>query len=384
MKVSVDRSALVAGLRKARRVVAEGSPFPALRCVRVIATEEDYPRLVLRATDASTHLDVVVDPEGTVVDTPGEVALDARDLARQLSGDADRVEVITTSVSWLWREGRAVRVQPSPRHLPAGLHGQDLSDLPDASGATFPEAPPVPDGPRSTVPARALREALRRVVFSASVDETREHICGVRLERLPGEGGTLRLSSTDGHRLSRLDADLPLFSLPKGGATISRLALEVLMSVLPRGTDAGVALSVEDGWLHAERALDFRLAARLRRGAFPPADAVIPKDHPRAVELDRAALLAAVDLHKKADGFTLGLREGTVVLPGGKSLPADRTGAAGGPDTILLEPLYLLEVLREGLRGGRVRVEYGGALDPLVFRDPADPGYLHVLMPRRK
>lgn len=107
-----------------------------------------------------------------------------------------------------------------------------------------PKAPP-----HLLVPVERLRWALRATLKAASADETRYVLCGVHVEyhateqvgAVPCPAGTLRLLSTDGHRLHIADVYAPRdVAAPLGfGVTLERAQLEALAKALPKASKRG-------------------------------------------------------------------------------------------------------------------------------------------------
>ena len=61
-----------------------------------------------------------------------------------------------------------------------------------------------------SAPAPMLRRLFDKSKFAISTEETRYYLNGVYMHVADSEGGkVLRCVATDGHRLARIDADLP-------------------------------------------------------------------------------------------------------------------------------------------------------------------------------
>jgi DNA polymerase-3 subunit beta len=125
------------------------------------------------------------------VDESGTAAISARklfEIVRESSSD----EVTARSLDNLWME---VSYGRSKFKL-AGIDPQD-----------HPGMPAVGDGKDATtieLEASDLAEMIAKTIFAVSHDDTRSNLAGVHL----GAGekkGTLRMVSTDGHRLAMID-----------------------------------------------------------------------------------------------------------------------------------------------------------------------------------
>jgi DNA polymerase III subunit beta len=148
----------------------------------------------------------------------------------------------------------------------------------------FPSLPTVP-GSLASIPAGALAKVLRRTAFAVSAEESRYTLNGALLIMKPD---TLTMVATDGHRLALAEADVKV-----GGVSnelrilVPRKAMGELEKLLSEAAeDAPVEVSKDDSHLFfsiGERIL----IARLLTGQFPNYEAVLPKETPRVVELEK-------------------------------------------------------------------------------------------------
>ena len=125
---------------------------------------------------------------------------------------------------------------------------------------------------------------IDRTQFAVSTDATRYHLNGVFFEHL--ENGVMRMTATDGHRLSFVDQEVFL-KMPelKRGIIIPKKGLTELRKLLAEGSST-VGLSFERGYIFAKQANTF-LFVRLIDGEYPDYRVVIPKSTDRVVKMDR-------------------------------------------------------------------------------------------------
>ena len=159
------------------------------------------------------------------------------------------------------------------------------------TGAPKENFPAMPDcgGPVTKVPAALLERFIARTLISVSSEESRYSLNGVKLEIGPS---SIRMVSTDGHRLSLAEAADDFGSEAKVDVLIPRKAVSELAKLC-----AGRGDHVEFG--QADSNLFFRvgerlLVARMLSGSFPNYELVIPKQNDKQVEVARAALSGAV------------------------------------------------------------------------------------------
>src|SRR5262249_61368240 len=74
-----------------------------------------------------------------------------------------------------------------------------------------------------------LRDMLAKTLFSASIDETRYHLNGVLFE---SDGKRVRMVSTDGHRLSKVERELAGGPKLAQGVIIPRKGLQEMQRIL--------------------------------------------------------------------------------------------------------------------------------------------------------
>lgn len=183
--------------------------------------------------------------------------------------------------------------------------GKSRFNLTTLRGADFPKMPDAAALAKltwQTVPAATLVDLIDGTLFSASQDTTREHLNGCLLKSLPGDdaAGTppkLRMVSTDGHRLSRIDRAGTALALPGGSILIPRDGIVELRKLCGAGSSQrSVEVAVKGTTLY------FRVAGQtlttysivLCVAQFPPYTQVIPRDAQRSIIVDVASMAATV------------------------------------------------------------------------------------------
>jgi DNA polymerase-3 subunit beta len=141
-----------------------------------------------------------------------------------------------------------------------------------------------------TLSAETLAELIDGTLFSASLDATREPLYACLLE---SKAGHLRMVSTDGYRLSRIDrvGELKLaqpLCIPRDGI----VELRKLCSAKVRNVD--LAISGTTLYFRASGQTLTTYSTILSTAQFPPYEQVIPHDSARSISVEVAALTAAV------------------------------------------------------------------------------------------
>jgi DNA polymerase-3 subunit beta len=176
-------------------------------------------------------------------------------------------------------DGHAVRL--SAAGFNCSLQVQSADDYPRT-----PE--PAPESLPRLLPAPMLRSAIERTSYAiAGHEDPRGAIHGALLDI---QEGKFNMVATDGHRLVWAHGDLPDVAPISG--IISRRALEALASTLDGETGH---VEYDSAANHVFFSLNDRLVfSLLIEGAYPNWRRLIPADRIFAVDVNRAALLAAL------------------------------------------------------------------------------------------
>ncbi|MEL1242673.1 DNA polymerase III subunit beta [Flavobacterium sp. DGU11] len=157
-----------------------------------------------------------------------------------------------------------------------------------ASGDEFPKAVTLEDPSVTVVPAEVLATAVSKTIFAAGNDDLRPVMSGVFFQFSP-QG--LTFVATDAHKLvkyARTDvtaSQVADFIMPKKPLTI-------LKGIL--GT-SNAEIKIEYNDSNATFSFDnYVLTCRLIDGKYPNYEAVIPKENPNKLLIDRTQFLSSV------------------------------------------------------------------------------------------
>lgn len=188
---------------------------------------------------------------------------------------------------------KALPEQPVTLHTNADQHTVEISSdhgryaLAFVDADEFPSLPELEDHNTTVMPPEILATAIHKTLFAAGNDDMRPVMSGVFFQ-FDSEG--LTFVATDAHKLVRYrrnDHQSPQtaeFIMP-------RKPLAILKSVLP-----SVAGEVNISYTETNARFAFDetvLICRLIDGKYPNYEAVIPKDNPNRLEVDRASMLSA-------------------------------------------------------------------------------------------
>lgn len=374
MDLTVAKKDLLRLVGRAQAVADKKSTMPVLSNVLLDARG---PALSVRATDLYLSVSGEAPAE---IKRSGAIAVPARDLH-------ERIKHLVEGPVRLFSENATqleIRSQGAARQY--RLHGVPGSEFP-----TLPQ--PDADAPRLVLPATMLSTFITRTQFSISPDDTRPNLNSALLEWTTSR---LRMVTTDGHRLSKIEA-------PHESATQASL-LVPLKAVLElrrladeaKGDGAGTITLIPSGSSAFFEVAGGLFGVKLIDAQFPAYDKVIPAASARTARIPRAAFadaLKAMNLaaSDRTGGIKLALTAGTLRLTsespesgdGMDEVPIDYAGA---DLTIGFNAKYFLDVLAALDGVDEITLGLSGELDPAVVRPAGDDDgrdYLAVVMPMR-
>lgn len=375
MDLVIPKKDLLRLVARCQGVADKKSAMPALANV-LLAAEGNAVRVA--ATDL--YLGVTGQTQADIK-TGGSVAVPARDLLERVKAMPDGPVQITTT------EGAhtSLKAVGSPRRY----------TLPGLPGSEFPQLPaPAQDAPSLELPVEQLALLISRTHFSISTDETRAHVNSALFE---WAGDRVRMVTTDGHRLSKMEATVSGSSatatmlIPLKAITeLRRLAEEAraeketpMVAITQSGPNAFFNIA------------GMQFSVKLVDAQFPPYQQVIPSMTERSVRAPRvqfAEALKAIALaaNDRTGGVKLSIAPGTLRI----TSESPDTGAGfdelsvdyNGPEvTIGFNAKYFLDVLA-AIDDEEVVLGISGELDPAVLRPGSESNqqsYVAVVMPMR-
>ncbi len=242
-----------------------------------------------------------------------------------------------------------------------------------------------------SAPAKVLRRLFDKSKFAISTEETRYYLNGVYMHTADGDGGRkLRCVATDGHRLARIDADLPPGAEEMPGVIVPRKTVGELRKLL-EDDDMTIAVSVSETKVRFATP-DITLTSKVIDGTFPDYTRVIPQGNTRRLEVDAAEFAKAVDRvatvsSERSRAVKLALDEDRLIL----SVNAPDSGAAEEELAVAysderleigFNAKYLLEIASQVDRENAVFM-FNSSGDPTLMREGNDMSAVYVVMPMR-
>lgn len=370
MKVSIERAALLKAMSRAQGVVERRTTIPILSNVLI---EAEGDRITFRATDLDIE---VLETIPGMVEQAGSTTVPAHvlhEIARKLPDGA------TITLNEAPGEGRL-----------AVSAGRARFTLPTLPKEDFPVMASSEYDVTYQIAAPKLRRLFEKASFAVSTEETRYYLNGVYLHAPEGEPPRLRAVATDGHRLARIDTELPEGAAGCPGVIVPRKTVGELRKLL-EDDEAKVDVSVSETKIRFT-AEDLTLTSKVIDGSFPDYTRVIPAGNTRRLEVDAAEFARTVDRvatvsAERSRAVKLSLGPDTLTL----SVNAPDSGSATDEIAVAYDDeameigfnaKYLLEIAGQVDRENAVLM-FNGPGDPTLVREGDDDSAIYVVMPMR-
>ncbi len=371
MEIRISTTELKTALSRTQGVVADKKgTMPILSTVLLEATvTPEGGRLTVRAYDLEIGL---CSQHGCEVKKEGSVAVPAKALF-------DIAKVLPESVARL-KMGANNRIEITSGAASFRLAGMSAEDFPAMAQNT--------ESGYERVERSAFKNALDKVLFAVSTDETRYNLNGVFVEATP-DG--VNLVATDGHRLALFEVKNDRrYGLKDRGVIVPRKAVNELRKLLGEDSEQPAELAFTENTM-AYRRTGLTYTARLVDGQFPGYRQVVPEKSDAPLLIKRAALMETlrrvmlVSDHGSAVTFEVG--DGKLVLTARAPDLGDATDSIavdtgklslklGLNGTLLLDMLSATDV-------ETLALHITGDTDPVVVTPANSDAHLYVQMPMR-
>ncbi|MCQ8278939.1 DNA polymerase III subunit beta [Acetobacteraceae bacterium KSS8] len=373
MKFKADRTTLLKALAHIQSVAEKRNTIPILANVLIQA---QGARLTLTATDMEI---AIVEEVTASVTRDGATTAPASvlfEIVRKLGGDTE-IELDQSGGD-------------APLALRAGRYATSLNvlavdDFPSMTAGQLPH--------RFHIDAGVLRGLIDRSRFAISTEETRYYLNGIYLHVAKGDTGEmLRAVATDGHRLARVETELPAGASGMPGVIVPRKTVAEIRKLLDEAPEkVEVALS--------ETRIQFTvgtvmLTSKLIDGTFPEYERVIPRDNDKILRVgkrdfaDAVARVSAIS-QERSRPVKLSLEKHLLTLSAAspdqgtakEELDDGTVSYEAGPIEIGFQARYLNDITDQIEKD--VEFAFSDSSAPTVVRDVDSPSALYVLMPMR-
>lgn len=340
------------------RFIPSKSTTPASTMVQITAVDG---RLDMMGSDAAMEVRSQISAN---VQTPGQVAVAAHDLARVL-------KVISS-------ENLTLKIKDQKLNIVAGRSDYKIP----VSDVTIPSIPLQEAKDFLELPKETLIQAIQGVLFAIAKDDNRYGLNGGYWDT--SNQKSISLVGTDGNRLSLTTlSDLEAKCTLAPNTLFPRRLLEFLLSALEGDT---VKISILNRAAKIECGSTV-IVARLLEAAFPTYKEVLPKTHKLQIKIKATTLTEAIRRVAVVGEGTirLDIRDGGVVLTARKldfgdareEVDCETTGSM----TLGVNGTFLTDALRT-FGDGELDIKFGDTLSPIILSSASSPNF-HVVMPVR-
>lgn len=367
MKFAVHRDTLLEALQKAQSVVEKRNTVQILANILCVVRGNE---LSLSATDLEVGIRVTVPVQGS---EDGKVTLSAKhflDIVKELPSHP--LELKRKDNNW-------VEI----------VCGKSRFNVVSLAADEYPSLPSFEDRTYYDTRTQSLQEMVDKTAFAVSTDASRYHLNGVYFEAI--ENGLMRMTATDGHRLSFVDKEVFL-QIPefKRGIIIPRKGLQEFRKLLSEAPEA-VGLAFERGYVFCQFA-NISLFIRLIEGEYPDYRLVIPKSADRCAKIPRDSFMSALKrmslfASEKSGGVKLTLQNQSLTITSSNPDMGDAREELdveyeGEAVDIAFNARYLLECLAV-VAAPVLDFHFRDRLSPGILRGSDQQNHTYVIMPMR-
>jgi DNA polymerase III subunit beta len=241
------------------------------------------------------------------------------------------------------------------------------------------------------VNAEALYTLLNKTKHAASNEEIRYYLNGIYMHSVERNGAMYLVTvATDGHRLAKVEVELPEAIPAIPGVIIHKKAVNELIKLLSE-TVGDVTLGISDNKIMFKSG-PYMIIAKVIDGNFPDYNKAIPQHSDKSLIVDADALARAIDLvtsvsSDKTRSVKLNIEAGKMVI----SASSELDGNAKGMQELSIEyteeaisfgfnARYLLDAL-SALSAPKAKFSFTNHMTAMVLENPEDPNFTAVLMP---
>ena len=369
MEFKIKKEIVLDALTKIQGITGKKTTIPITSNVLILAQES---MVSIRATDLEMAFKALCEAE---VIKEGSTAVPSRKLYEIVRAfPSDTLAIKETENKWIKIEDKRVEYNL------VGMEPEDFPIFPDTKGVELFE-----------IDVNVLRNMINKTIYSALGDEGRAQLSGICFESIADDQNKIRMVSTDGHRLSKIDhiiEDKHGLTL-KEGVIIPKSGIVEVLKLLEGG--GSVKIGFNDNNFVVEKD-DEVLIIRLIEGEFPKYEMVIPKtsqDEMVVQKEDFLMMLRRMSIlsSDKYPGvrFKIGKEqlEATTTNPEiGESKEVMSVSYNGKPLEVAFNPKYFTDTL-SSMNSAEVVVRLKDEANPCTIEGKEDLGFLGVIMPMR-
>ncbi len=363
MKIICKAQNLVKGINTVTKAVPSRTTRTIQQCVLIDAS---YAGITLTANDLELGIETKV--PGLMAEE-GKIALDAKlfsEIIRKFPQDAD----VTLSSD---EKNQTEIICETTNFNIMGKDGEEFSGIPY-----------VEKNYKISISQYTLKEVIRQTIFSIAEVDTNKILTGELFEI---RGGTLRVISLDGHRISIRSIALKDY-YEKKEVIVPGKTLKEIFRILDGGTEEMVEIYIGENHILFEFS-DTVVVSRLIEGNFFQVDQMLTNDYETKVTVNRQTLMDSLDrsilLINEGDNrpviqsITASAMRLKIVSQMGKMEDSLDIEMEGKPIQIGFNPHFLLDALR-AIDDETVTIYYLNSKAPCFIRDE-EQSYIYLVLP---
>ncbi|MBI28547.1 MAG: DNA polymerase III subunit beta [Alphaproteobacteria bacterium MarineAlpha5_Bin11] len=370
MKISIERNLFLNSLSHVQNVVEKRNTIPILSNILINSNED---KVILTTTDMDISITEVIN--SSVIEQ-GSITTSAHtlyDIVRKLD-DGSSIELISN-------DGNKLSVRSGKSKFSLACLPKD--DFPKIDNAVLEN--------EFSISSSELKKIIDKTKFAISSEETRYYLNGMYIHIIDlNSQKKLRGVATDGHRLSKIEIEVPKGAENISGAIIPKKTINEIRKLLDEA-EGDVFISLNESKI-IFKINNIVLSSKLIDGSFPEYEKVIPQNNDKMISFNTKSLYEAVDRvstvsSEKSRSVKLSIQKNIVSL----SSTSAETGS--GAEDIVVEysgeefeigynAKYLLEIIGQ-IEGDNVSFVLSDSSSPSIIQDPKDKESLYILMPMR-
>ncbi len=370
MELKIVRNELLDGLTKIQTVVEKKSTMPIISNVLLDVSDG---RLNLIATDLEVGMRTEHNAE---VVEKGKITVPARKLYEMVR------EIQGSHITIKERESGKINVSS----------GKIIYTLVGLPAEQFPLVPLYEDVKTIEILSKTIKDLINKTIFSVSFDDTRFNLAGIYVEKTVKEDKEIiRMVSSDGHRLSLMEKDVPgINSLEiDAGVILPRKGAKEILK-LCENTEKILLGFKED--ICVVEANKTKIVTRLIDGEFPDYRTIIPAEGKKKIFIERQFFLdvlrrtAILSTDKyKAVSFNFSKRKMEVLSVNpdiGDAREELEIEYEGDIFSINFNINFLMEAIG-ALESNKIAIEFENETNPCLIKGTEEEGFLGIIMPMR-
>jgi len=365
MKLICEQKQLLRGLVIASKAISSNNTLPILNNILIKAEGQ---KLYFSATNLEIAVEYYIDAE---VKNEGVITIPSK--------------IITNYVNFLKDEKIELISKESNVIINSSNSNTEINGLP---ASEYPSIPKTELTSQFKIKSKELKNAIKKVVFAASISSTRPVLSGVFLNIL---GNELKLVATDSYRLSEKKIQLENKIEEEIKSIVPAKTIHELLRLIELEEEVEEIEIINSSNQILFKIGNILLTSRLIEGVYPDYKQIIPKETKTTIELDSDEFiltLKRINLFAKENNNNIALNINktgelkikTSITQIGREESILQTKIEGEENKIALNSQYLLDILNN-LSEKEILLQVNEKINPIIIKTKTEKEFLHIIMP---